>query len=628
MSNEHNKLYEFGKFQLDVTERVLLCEDELIILPAKVFDTLEILVKRSGKIVSKDDLMNEIWSESFVEESNLTQNIYKLRQTLGKEFIETVPRRGYRFTAFVKSMTLEKQNLSDSNIDTGLIIATRTKTHIIEQEETDFSETIENTAVAKTQETNSFGKKSILIATLATVFVFALGVIGYQSYVNQTSDSSPKALANIEFDKLTATGNAYSPVISPDGKFLAYLKANDIGKTLNLMDIELGNDVELDIGSDIKPDFLQFSPTGKRIYIRSQGRLESPQEIYETTYFGGQAKLVAKEVWGHFSISPDGNKAAFYRSKPTENKQFLIVKDLENGEEKEFAERNVTDSFYMFVSPAWSADGKKIAFVPVKEKSNRSEIAFVNLETSQEETIKTELTYIRQVAFLPNENSLILVARDKTFQIHKLNYTNGKSSRITNDVNNYRNISMTADGSKIVTQQRKLESNIWLITNADINLAEPLTEKGFYGLYDLSYTKTGNVIFDSKGDINRNLELINTKNKAVQLLSKDENTNNNHEPASDKLGNIYFVSDQSGSMNIWRVNPNGTDSKQITFGKKGKFNIAPTVSPDDKWLYFLERSGESNSHLENLSNGKRQTRKSIRGKRLLVRTFLECFARW
>lgn len=73
MSNESNTLYQFGEFRLDTKERVLIRANETIILAPKVFDTLEVLVKNDGKIVSKDDLMNEIWEDSFVEEGNLTQ---------------------------------------------------------------------------------------------------------------------------------------------------------------------------------------------------------------------------------------------------------------------------------------------------------------------------------------------------------------------------------------------------------------------------------------------------------------------------------------------------------------------------------------------------------------------------
>ena len=78
MSRSPSKLYEFGSFRLNTAERVLLRDDELLVLPPKVFDTLLVLVEKEGRVVSKSELMEAIWSDAFVEESNLSQNIYTL----------------------------------------------------------------------------------------------------------------------------------------------------------------------------------------------------------------------------------------------------------------------------------------------------------------------------------------------------------------------------------------------------------------------------------------------------------------------------------------------------------------------------------------------------------------------
>jgi DNA-binding winged helix-turn-helix (wHTH) protein/TolB-like protein/Tfp pilus assembly protein PilF len=104
MGQQDNHSYEFGRFRLKVAERVLLREGELVPLTPKVFDILVTLVEHGGQIVSKDDLMKRVWPNTFVEEGNLTQNISLLRKALGEtpggvQFIETVPRRGYRFVA-------------------------------------------------------------------------------------------------------------------------------------------------------------------------------------------------------------------------------------------------------------------------------------------------------------------------------------------------------------------------------------------------------------------------------------------------------------------------------------------------------------------------------------------------
>ncbi|HEY0405760.1 MAG TPA: winged helix-turn-helix domain-containing protein [Pyrinomonadaceae bacterium] len=107
MSKRRKHFYEFGPFRLDATERVLLGREGAIPLTPKAFDTLLLLIENSGHIVGKRELMEKVWPESFVEENNLAQNISLLRKTLGREaagakFIETVPKRGYRFIADVR----------------------------------------------------------------------------------------------------------------------------------------------------------------------------------------------------------------------------------------------------------------------------------------------------------------------------------------------------------------------------------------------------------------------------------------------------------------------------------------------------------------------------------------------
>ena len=104
MGQQDNLSYDFGRFRLNVAERVLLREGEVVPLTPKVFDILLTLVENSGQVVAKDDLMKRVWPNTFVEEGNLTQNISLLRKALGEtpggvQFIETVPRRGYRFVA-------------------------------------------------------------------------------------------------------------------------------------------------------------------------------------------------------------------------------------------------------------------------------------------------------------------------------------------------------------------------------------------------------------------------------------------------------------------------------------------------------------------------------------------------
>lgn len=99
--------YEFGPFCLDADERLLVREGRHIALPPKVYETLFVLVGSNGRVLTKDELMRAIWPDAFVEEANLAHNISELRKALGDsperpQYIQTIPRRGYRFIAEVR----------------------------------------------------------------------------------------------------------------------------------------------------------------------------------------------------------------------------------------------------------------------------------------------------------------------------------------------------------------------------------------------------------------------------------------------------------------------------------------------------------------------------------------------
>ncbi len=104
--------YEFGAFRLEPAEQRLTCDGQPLSLPHRAFDLLVFLVERSGHLVTKEELLQSLWPGLFVEESNITQNVFLLRRALtngasGHDYIETVPRRGYRFIAPVKAVLPE-----------------------------------------------------------------------------------------------------------------------------------------------------------------------------------------------------------------------------------------------------------------------------------------------------------------------------------------------------------------------------------------------------------------------------------------------------------------------------------------------------------------------------------------
>jgi TolB-like protein/Tfp pilus assembly protein PilF len=143
MNRQPYYVYEFGPFRLNPRERLLLHEQTSVPLTPKVFDTLTVLVKNSGHVVSKDELMREIWPDTNVEEANLTQNVSMLRKVFGQRdegtvYIETIPKLGYRFIADVRKVSIDSQELADEQ---------ETASTVTETEATQSSQAIDSLAV-------------------------------------------------------------------------------------------------------------------------------------------------------------------------------------------------------------------------------------------------------------------------------------------------------------------------------------------------------------------------------------------------------------------------------------------------------------------------------------------------
>jgi DNA-binding winged helix-turn-helix (wHTH) protein/TolB-like protein/Tfp pilus assembly protein PilF len=177
MSQQDNHSYEFGRFRLKTAERVLLREGELVPLTPKVFDILVTLVEHGGQVVAKDDLMKRVWPNTFVEEGNLTQNISLLRKALGEtaggvQFIETVPRRGYRFVADTNQSWGEETAPPETHVDSVPVVS-----------------------IPNTTSQSAAHKRTPLFALVAGVVV--IGIIGLVYFTGRGKAGEPLPIQSI-----------------------------------------------------------------------------------------------------------------------------------------------------------------------------------------------------------------------------------------------------------------------------------------------------------------------------------------------------------------------------------------------------------------------------------------------
>src|SRR6185503_1878551 len=155
---------------LDTTRRTLMREGVAVPLTPKVFDTLLLLIENNDRVVEKGELMQAIWPDSFVEERNLAQNVFTLRKALGEDkYIETVPKRGYRFAAGVRQVVNESEDL---------IVATRVTSRVVIEEESDprESEQTELRAIAPAPRSRATGGRLLGASIVLTLACCLVGV--------------------------------------------------------------------------------------------------------------------------------------------------------------------------------------------------------------------------------------------------------------------------------------------------------------------------------------------------------------------------------------------------------------------------------------------------------------------
>lgn len=176
MTNEGKELYEFGPFRLDPEKRLLLRDEEPVPLQLKAFETLLVLVRNSQQVVLKEELMQAVWPDTFVEESNLAQNIFVLRKTLAassglqgtQRYIATISGRGYRFAENVRIV-------SDHD---ALVLQRHSRTHVLIEEQL-ATQPETSVAVATQTQTQTSSLLSPSRAAVAASAVVALIVVAY-----------------------------------------------------------------------------------------------------------------------------------------------------------------------------------------------------------------------------------------------------------------------------------------------------------------------------------------------------------------------------------------------------------------------------------------------------------------
>lgn len=603
MSNKTSALYKFDNFCLDTNQKCLLYADAPVSLTPKAYQTLLVLIRLRGQIVEKETLLNEVWADTFVEETTLAQNILTLRKALGtfqkeKEFIATIPRRGYRFVAEVQEL------LNDEEI---LVIEKHTRTHIIAEQNRIHDSTDTETGetaivISKKSSANNFiTPKHIAVAGLCILFLVT-GSLSTWYFIRRESFADSQ-IQKSRVETLVSDMDVKNAVISPNGKYLAPVKEKDAGQSLNLRQIENGNTIE--IVPKINGNFIgaAFSPDSEQIYYsvyeNSEPNKFSVGTLYKLPIPGGASQKILSDIDSPPSISPDKNRIAFMRRNPESKETVLIIAEIDGKNERILAVRQGEEAFTN-AGAAWSPDGKALSTtVNHFENDKKSvQVAVVNVETGEQKIVSRQnWNWAGQTVWRKDGKGIIVAAYRETSptlsdELWLIAYPDGNATYLNTGINGVSGISLNSESDSIVAiKTDKLTCFLSASLDNFRKSNHISTRIGDACLlpFGADWTNDGKIVYSTAEDGNADIWTTNEDGGGKKQLTSDESAE--IVPTISKDGRfLIFLSNRSGKMNVWRANADGTNPVQLTDNENVRDAI---IAPDSNTIYYLAQNSEN-----------------------------------
>ena len=550
----------FGEFELNLETAELGSNGSKAILPGQPFQVLLTLLDRPGQLVTREELKRRLWaSDTFVDfDQSLNKAVNRLREALEDSaehprFIETVPRKGYRFIGAIQTGPLEigtADRASDQEI-------------ILDRGQDPIA--------------HPHGRRYILAA--ATTILVAATVVSFKWR------SHPKGpdLATVRITKVTDNGRARDVAISADGRYVVYSQLDGEDESLRLRQVATRSDVQI---LPAGPGFhgLTFSPDGNYIYfVRSDPNDPYFKYLYSMPVLGGPVQRLIVDVDSPVSFSPDGHQFVFERGSVARHVVELRIANADGSGEHVLATILNGNTGLFQPGPNWSRDGRTIIApfsITNPGQPLRWVLESISVPEGKVQEIYSDPKPLGRPVWLSNGEGVLISHYDATYerpQLWTISHPGGLAKRFTNDLAEYYPpLGITQDGKTVAAIAGSFVATLWVAPAQAASTAQQITS-GEEQTMEIAETLDGRLL--STGWDGR-LWLINPGGTEREALG-DKNAAGQIRRCGPFM---LFVSHAPDKVTLTRVNRDGTHPIKLFSGHLRY----PGCSPDGKFAYYAD----------------------------------------
>lgn len=351
------------------------------------------------------------------------------------------------------------------------------------------------------QKAEPAAKNTLFIRSGIAIVIVLIAYGIYSQVLVKGNETAP--FSNMKLTRLTTDGKASDVAVSPDGRYVAYVRFEKEKNNLWIRQVSTTNNIAITQPSEDLIGGLTFSPNGDFLYFLIMKHGTNKIDLYQISILGGNPKMIMPHVNSRISFSPDGKRYAFITDS-AETDTYLAVADADGSGKKILLTRRTPGHFD---DAAWSPDGKYVALIEGRSGSFMNHRILIYSMDEQKEILPAGQKWLtlRSINWMEHCKGLVVTAADdqSSFDSPQLWYfpiKEGIAKKLTNNLNGYAFSSMDNKSKQLAAIEPESYSNLFIVSNNAAASAQPLTEgtKKHDGMKGVRWLNDDQIIYSSQ----------------------------------------------------------------------------------------------------------------------------------